>query len=108
MKPANLALPALKPNTCCWGSWREDKALTERFLRSQVGSVRTEIENHTTIREKVSTSVDLPLSNESKRVLAYAAEEAEGLGHRHIGTEHVLLGLVREERCFAAKLLRER
>ena len=53
-------------------------------------------------------ALDLPPSNESKRVLPYAAEEAEGLGHRHIGTEHVLLGLLREEQCFAAKLLRER
>ena len=42
-------------------------------------SIRKQIEGHTTIREKVSTSVDLPLSNECKRVLAYAAEEAERL-----------------------------
>ena len=56
----------------------------------------------------MSTSVDLPLSNEGKRVLAYAAEEAERLSHKHIGTEHLFLGLLREEKCFAAELLRER
>jgi len=44
-----------------------------------------------------STSVDLPLSNPSKRVLAYAAEEAERLDSRSIGTEHLLLGLLREK-----------
>ncbi|MEE8177581.1 MAG: ATP-dependent Clp protease ATP-binding subunit, partial [Acidobacteriota bacterium] len=37
-----------------------------------------------------------------------AAEEAERLSHRHIGTEHLLLGLLREEKCFAAEILRER
>jgi ATP-dependent Clp protease ATP-binding subunit ClpC len=56
----------------------------------------------------VSTSIDLPLANESKRVLAYAAEEAERLGDKHIGTEHLFLGLLREEKCFAAQILRER
>jgi ATP-dependent Clp protease ATP-binding subunit ClpA len=63
---------------------------------------------HATIREKASTSDDLPLSHECKRVLAYGAEEAEQLSHKHIGTEHLLLGLLREEKCFAAEILHER
>jgi ATP-dependent Clp protease ATP-binding subunit ClpC len=41
-------------------------------------------------------------------VLAYGAEEAERLNHKHIGTEHLLLGLLREEKCFAAEILHER
>ena len=41
-------------------------------------------------------------------MLAYAAEEAEQLSHRHIGSEHLLLGLLREEKCFAAQILMER
>ena len=92
------------------GLLREDKALANRFLRSHaaVESIRKQIEGHTTIREKVSTSVDLPLSHECKRVLAYGAEEAERLNHKHIGTEHLLLGLLREEKCFAAEILHER
>jgi ATP-dependent Clp protease ATP-binding subunit ClpC len=73
-----------------------------------VESIRKQIEAHTTMREKVSTSVDLPLSHECKRVLAYGAEEAERLNHKHIGTEHLLLGLLREEKCFAADILHER
>jgi Clp amino terminal domain, pathogenicity island component len=86
---------------------REDKALTERCLHSQVSveSIRKQIEARTPMREKLSTSVDLPLSNESKRVLAYAAEEAERLDHKHIGCEHLLLGLLREPRTLAAQLL---
>jgi ATP-dependent Clp protease ATP-binding subunit ClpC len=102
--------PYIETEHLLLGLLREDKALTNRFLRSHasVESIRKQIEAHTTIREKVSTSVDLPLSNECKRVLAYAAEEAERLGHKHIGTEHLLLGLLREEKCFAAEILQER
>ncbi|HEX4998476.1 MAG TPA: ATP-dependent Clp protease ATP-binding subunit [Terriglobia bacterium] len=92
------------------GLIREDKNLTTRFLRSSssIENIRKEIEGRTTIREKVSTSIDLPLSNECKRILAFAAEEAERLNHRHIGTEHLLLGILREEKCVAAEILHER
>jgi ATP-dependent Clp protease ATP-binding subunit ClpC len=47
---------------------------------------------------KSSPSVDFPLSNACKRVLAYAAEEAEKLASKPIGTEHLLLGLLREKK----------
>ena len=102
--------PYIETEHLLLGLIREDKALANRFLRSHaaVDSIRKQIEAHTTIREKVSTSVDLPLSHECKRVLAYAAEEAERLSHKHIGTEHLLLGLLREEKCFAAEILHER
>jgi ATP-dependent Clp protease ATP-binding subunit ClpC len=102
--------PYIETEHILLGLLREDKALGNRFLYSHgtVDSIRRQIESHTTIREKVSTSVDLPLSNECKRVLAYAAEEAERLGHKHLGTEHLLLGLLREENCFAQGILKER
>ena len=70
-------------------------------------SIRARIEAHAPPGKKIPTSVDLPLSNACKRVLAYAAEEAHRLDHKHIGTEHLFLGLLREEKCFAAQLLRE-
>jgi ATP-dependent Clp protease ATP-binding subunit ClpA len=46
-------------------------------------------------------------ANECKRILAYTAEEAERLKHRHIGTEHLLLGILREEKCAAAEILQQ-
>ena len=97
--------PYIETEHLLLGLLREDKALTNRFLRSHasVESIRKQIEGQTTIREKVSTSVDLPLSNECKRVLAYAAEEAERLSHNHIGTEHLLLGF-----CAKRSALRRR
>ncbi|HKD80540.1 MAG TPA: Clp protease N-terminal domain-containing protein [Candidatus Angelobacter sp.] len=102
--------PYIETEHVLLGLLREHKALTNRFLRSQgaMEDIRRQIESATMIREKIPTSVDLPLSNECKRVLAYAAEEAERLSHKHIGTEHLLLGLLREENSFAAQILQER
>ena len=107
---SQLGSPTIETEHLLLGLLREDKALTNRFLRSHasVESIRKQINEHTVIREKVATSVDLPLSNEGTRVLAHAAEEAERLAHKHIGTEHLLLGLLREENCFAAQILQER
>jgi hypothetical protein len=101
--------PYIETEHLLLGLFREDKALAARFLPSHgaIESIRKQIEEHTTLREKVSTSVDLPLSHECKRVLAYGAEEAERLKHEHIDTVHLLLGLLREEKSFAAHLLRE-
>ena len=92
------------------GLMREDKALANRFLRSHgsIESIRKEIEQRITIRERISTSVEVPLSQESKRILNFATEEAERLGHKHVGTEHLLLGILREEKCFGAEILQER
>ena len=94
--------PYIETEHLLLGLLREDKTLANRFLRSHaaVDSIRKQIEGHTTIREKVSTSVDLPLSHECKRVLAYGAEEAERLSHKHIGTEHLLLGLLQRREMF--------
>ena len=100
--------PYIETEHLLLGLIREDKAHTRRFLpRVALQGLRQKIEKHTVIRERVATSVDLPLSNESRRALAYAAEEADGLTHKHIGTEHLFLGLQREEKCFAAQLLTE-
>jgi ATP-dependent Clp protease ATP-binding subunit ClpC len=93
------------------GLIREGKGLTSRiFSKSHLSmeSIRKEIEGRALYRDKVSTSVDIPLSPESKRVLGYAAEEAERLIHNYIGTEHVLLGLMREEKSVAAGILGEK
>src|SRR4029077_5356642 len=102
--------PYIETEHLLMGLLREDKVLTNRFLHSPGSGedIRQQIQRATTVREKVSTSLDLPLSNENKRVLAYAAEEAERLSHKNIGTEHLLLGLLREEKSFAAQLLNNR
>jgi len=108
---SQFGAPAIEPEHLLLGLMREDKTLTGRFFpRAQVSieSIRKEIEGRTLLREKISTSVELPLAPETKRVLHYAHEESDRLQHRHIGTEHLLLGLLREERSMAAEILYER
>jgi Clp amino terminal domain, pathogenicity island component len=92
------------------GVLRADQSLANTFLHSPetVKGLYQQIAGPTGIREKRSFSEDMPLSNESKRILAYAAEEADSLSHNFPGTGHLLLGILREQHCFAAKLLRER
>lgn len=69
-------------------------------------AIQQEIERQFQRGERFSTAVEVPLSVESKRVLNFAAEEAERLGQRHVGAEHSLLGLLREENALAAVTLR--
>ncbi len=98
--------PYIETEHLLLGLLREDRALAKRFLgevNSEEG-IRAEIERHTTSRERISTSVEVPLTLESKKILNLAAEEADRLGHRHIGTEHILLGLLRVEDSLAGKI----
>ena len=48
---------------------------------------------------------DIPFTPKAKKVLEYAVEEARLMGHNYIGTEHLLLGIVREKDGLAAKIL---
>ena len=93
------------------GLIREGKGLTSRiFSRSHLSleNIRKEIEDRTVFREKVSTSVEIPFSTETKRVLQYASEESDRLLHNYIRTEHLLLGILREDRAVAASILSEK
>jgi ATP-dependent Clp protease ATP-binding subunit ClpA len=54
---------------------------------------------------RISPSIEIPFSAGTQRVLRFAAEEADRLRHNHIGTEHLLLGLLREEGSVAASVL---
>jgi ATP-dependent Clp protease ATP-binding subunit ClpC len=65
------------------------------LLTTHAEDFRKQVKLHTSA--KSPTSVDLPLSNASKRILAYTAEEAERLDSKPICTEHLLLGLLREK-----------
>ncbi|MGH9902489.1 MAG: Clp protease N-terminal domain-containing protein, partial [Pyrinomonadaceae bacterium] len=109
---SQFGAPAIEPEHLLLGLMREDKTLTSRFLQwradGSLEAIRKEVEGRAPLREKISTSVELPLAPETKRVLAFAHEESDRLQHRHIGTEHLLLGLLREERSMAAEILYER
>src|SRR3972149_2464567 len=90
------------------GLLKEGEEVTrEIFMRSNISveMLRAELENQGPSREKVSTSVEIPFSEETKKVLTFSEEEAERLLHNYIGTEHLLLGLLRVETSAAGQLL---
>jgi ATP-dependent Clp protease ATP-binding subunit ClpC len=93
------------------GLMRESDGITGKIFsksKLKLDMVRKEIEGRTVNSNKISTSIEIPLSPETKRVLVYAAEEAEKLLHKYIGTEHILLGLLREKKSLAARILAEK
>ena len=92
------------------GLIREDKALTSWIFEAahlSLDSVGEEMRRRANSREKIGTGVEIPFSAETKRALQFAADEADGLLHKHIGPEHLLLGLLREEESFAVSILRK-
>jgi hypothetical protein len=92
------------------GVLREDRALMKTFLgpKNAEPEIRAEIERRITRGERISTSVEMPLTEECKKILNFAGEEAERLGHRNIGPQHLLLGILRAEGSMAAQILATR
>ena len=89
---------------------RVDRELANR-LRTQQGSIesiRKEIEARITISERIPTSVEVPLTTDCKKALNLAGQESDRLGHRHIGTEHLLLSLLQMEGSLASQVLQAR
>jgi ATP-dependent Clp protease ATP-binding subunit ClpC len=102
--------PEIRTEHLLLGIIREDAALAIRLLGSaaRVTHMRRRIEESIPPgKEKIAVSVDLPVSQSSKRALEYGAEEAERLNHAHIGTEHLLVGLLQEETELAAQIMTE-
>jgi len=93
------------------GLIREGKGLITRlFADAGVASddLRAEVLRRVPSGPTISTSVEIPFSAAAKRALQYAAQEADGLSHDYIGTEHLLLGLLREQGSVAADVLTSR
>ena len=90
----------IEPEHLLLGLLREDKSLVTRFLPENVSieMIREQVESYMTKGERISTSVEIPLSQMSKEILEYAHEESQDLKHRHITTEHLLLGLLRQKK----------
>jgi hypothetical protein len=102
--------PYIETEHLLLGMMREELPLLRMLLGQGdiAGKIRAEIEEQITRRERISASVEMPLTAECKKAFNLASEEAERLAHRHIGNEHVLLGLLRVEGSLAARLLQAR
>jgi ATP-dependent Clp protease ATP-binding subunit ClpC len=101
--------PMISPEHILLGLLREDKTLSARFLPLRnslsVDAVRREVEDRIVLRDRIPQSAELHLAPETKKILFYANEESRHLKNKHIGPEHLLLGIVREERSIAAEIL---
>jgi ATP-dependent Clp protease ATP-binding subunit ClpC len=89
------------------GLLREEEGLAARVLESldiTVEEVRAQIARIVGQGDEVTTG-QIPFTPRAKKVLELALREALSLGHNYIGTEHILLGLVRENEGVAARIL---
>lgn len=68
--------------------------------------IRFEVERNLPIGSNLLTFGDIPFTPRAKKVLELSIEEARLLGHNYIGSEHLLLGLIREDEGIAGKILR--
>jgi ATP-dependent Clp protease ATP-binding subunit ClpA len=91
------------------GVLREEEGIAARTLGSLgvgVDEARTAVVGLVG-RGEEQTTAQMPFTARAKASLEMALREATGLGHQYIGTEHVLLGLVRDKRSAAVRLLDE-
>ena len=106
---AQLGATRIEPEHILLGLLREDKLLQIVFrLRLTQEEVRNYIRGGSLDFEPISGSDDMPLSASAKQVLTTAAKESDRLRHLHIGTEHLLLALIKAEDSLASRLLHAR
>ena len=84
-----------------------EETVAELFRRFHVKpeEIRREVEGERVFVERISSTAELPLSEESKKILAYAAHEAESMLHPAVGSEHLLVGILRVDGCLAQRIL---
>jgi ATP-dependent Clp protease ATP-binding subunit ClpC len=97
------------PEHILLGLMREDKTLAARFFPYRhtvtVDRIRKDVEERIVVRDRIPQSSELHFSAASKQILFYANEESRQLKNRHIGPEHLLMGIIREEKSIAAEVL---
>jgi len=76
-----------------------------KHLEIDLRKVRLEVEKLVKSGPDMVTMGKLPQTPRAKKVIEYAIEEARSLNHNYVGTEHLLLGLLREQDGVAAQVL---
>ena len=90
------------------GLIKEGSGVAANVLRNldvDIKKIRLEVEKMVTSSPDVVTKGQLPFTPRAKKVIEFSLEEARSLGHNYIGTEHILLGLLRENEGVAAHVL---
>lgn len=104
-----LGSPEITPEFLLLGFLRENASTADRYfsLPTAPESIRTKLTEQLPRGEKIATTVDIPLSHEARRVLAYAIEMSVQPGNKEVVPAHLLIGLLRLENGLAATILRE-
>lgn len=76
-------------------------------FRVDLRAIRARIEKIIGTGNNVMLLGEIPFTPRAKKVLEFAVEEAQAFGHNYVGTEHLLLGMLREEEGIAATVLEE-
>jgi ATP-dependent Clp protease ATP-binding subunit ClpC len=88
---------------------REEDSIPITILKKMglsIDEIRFEVERNLPVGRNLLTFGDIPFTPRAKKVLELSIEEARLLGHNYIGSEHLLLGLIREDEGIAGKILR--
>jgi ATP-dependent Clp protease ATP-binding subunit ClpC len=103
----DLGSPQIKTVHLLLGILREDQTVAAAVGASALNTIRKELEQHAPpLGDRPFAPKDLQLSKQSQRALTLGIKEAGALRHETIDTPHLVLGLLRIEKCTAAKLLR--
>ena len=102
-------VPVIETEHLLLGLLRVDESLFSRLVSADISidAFRKSVEDRMNVREKMPTSMSIPLSSATKNALAYAHKEADSLADYGITTEHLLLGLLHKGNSLAAKILGE-
>jgi hypothetical protein len=100
--------PTIEPEHMLLGLLRECRSLLEKQLsHDSVNNLSQVIESQLQRGQRFATSVEVPLSDKSKHVLGHAYEEAGRLSHHYIGPEHILFGILAEQKSHASRFLQD-
>ena len=105
---SQLGGDAIEAEHLLLGLLREPEGLAGSIFRRLHVSherIRREVKSHVLLRDSVSSSMEIPLSAEARRVLQTAREEADRMRHENIGAEHLLLGILETPASAAAQIL---
>lgn len=99
---------SITPEHLLLGLLQADPALIEGLLSpgDSVQAICEEVEQRSDWGEKVRRSLDIPITDAARNVMTHMSREADRLSRHEICTEHLLLGLLREEESLASKILR--
>ena len=101
---SQLGSTSIRTEHILFGITQESPDAVKRHLKLDAAVLREQLAAKP-VSPQSPASTDMPLDREVRRAIAYSIKEAKRLGHKSIEAEHLLLGIMREDKCAAAKAL---